>query len=641
MVKKAFKKPKKIKPRRLGGSRSRLKTSGKTKGLPLAVFNVTGGVCILERTRSKINSHLFLSWSVDGLDFSSDDRKVEIFVNSEKKEKIKNCRNFSVSNTNSGFVMTYIRDNKTKTKSFIVIAKSKDLYEWTVKSEILKEDSEHILVVYDKPLDLFLLYRDGLFIKNQSTRTLSLWKEKPSLIFTSRYGMFDSEAVSVVGGVETKEGLLLIYDASIKKDKQHLLQLGGVLFDVNNPKKVIWRSEAPLWQGVIETKTKTNSVVPIGFVYLGDSFVVYWVTKDGDIIISTLPSLFKNTEIYQHKILKRAEENPILRASHNNDWEVQGTFNPTVFQDENNVIHMFYRAIGRDGISRVGYAESHDGISISKRLPYPVFEPSPGLGMPDAKKTKEPVGYNPAYYTSGGGWGGSEDPRVVKIDDHIYMTYVAFEGWNSIRIGLTAIKVEDFKKGNWKWRRPLIISPPDEINKNWLIFPEKINGKYAILHSIAPEVGVEYVDDLENVGVISSGRPQGPQPGREDSWDDKIRGAGPIPVKTSLGWLVLYHAQNRKEPHKYKLGAMILDINDPTKILYRSAHPILSPDMHYENDGKPGVIYASGAAIRGEDLYVYYGGGDKVICVATTPLQKFLDYLVSGDAKDYELKKVI
>ncbi|HRH27097.1 MAG TPA: glycosidase, partial [Parcubacteria group bacterium] len=82
------------------------------------------------------------------------------------------------------------------------------------------------------------------------------------------------------------------------------------------------------------------------------------------------------------------------------------------------------------------------------------------------------------------------------------------------------------------------------------------------------------------------------------------------------------------------------DHNDPTKVLYRSQHPILSPDMHYENDGKPGVVYASGTIVRGDDLYVYYGGGDKVVCVATTPLSKLLKYLKTGDESVYKLNKI-
>lgn len=613
----------------------------KTRGIPLSVFSVTGGVCLLEMVNERSISSLHLSWSTDGLNFSTDYRKVSIKSSNNRKEKIKDCQNFHVSSTSNGFIMTYIRKGKTKDKEFIVVARSKDLYEWSIKSEIIRDDSKHSIVIYSKLLDLFLMYRDGLFIKTQSTRSLSFWKEKSSLLITSRYGMFDNDLLQIIGGMETKEGIFVVYNSSIKKEKQHLLQIGGVLFDTNNPKRILWRSESPLWQGVVEIKNKKDLVVPIGFISMKDTFVVYWMTEGGGMVLSTFPSLFKNTEIYQHKILKRFDRNPIITARDDHEWEIQGTFNPAVFQDEDNVLHLFYRAIGKDGISRIGYAQSMDGVTIIKRLPHPVFEPLPGLGMPDKERAMGPIGYHPAYYTSGGGWGGSEDPRVVRIGDHIYMTYVAFEGWNSIRMALTYISVNDFKKGKWKWKKPILLSPAGQINKNWVLFPEKINGKYAILHSISPKILIDYIDCFDGFNDTLCIKSEPPSGGRENHWDSKMRGAGPPPLKTNLGWLLLYHAQDRKEPHKYKLGAMILDINDPKNILYRSSHSILSPDMHYENDGKPGVVYASGAIIKNDDLYVYYGGGDKVVCVATTPLKEFLDYLVTGKPDYYELKKVI
>ncbi len=626
MKKSTFKKPQKLE---------------KTKGVPLAVFTVTGGICILERIDGVLSSSLFISWSTDGLSFISDDRKVEIKIGDTKKEKIKDCKNFSISSIATGYIMTYVRVGKTRDKDVMVIARSNDLYLWTVKSELPSGDSEHSVVFYDRKHEHFVMYQDGLFIKNQITKTLTVWKEKPCLLFTSRHAMFDSEKISVIGGLETNDGMFLIYDASVNKNSQHMLQLGGVLMDKDNPRRVIWRSEIPLWQGMVEMAYKNSQIRPVGFVYFNNTFVVYWLTSDGNMVLSTFPSLFKNVEIYQHKILKRSDRNPIIQARPGFDWEIMGTFNPTVFMDENKVLHMFYRALGADGISRVGYAQSVDGITISKRLPFPVFEPSLGYGMPDARTALGPTGYCPAYYTSGGGWGGSEDPRVVKIDKYIYMTYVAFEGWNSIRIALTYISVEDFKKGNWNWKKPILLSPVGEMHKNWVMFPEKINGKFAILHGVAPKILVDYVEGFDSFNgsvFIKSSPPKG---GRENHWDSKMRGAGPSPLKTPLGWLLLYHAQDKKEPHKYKLGAMILDINDPTKILYRCSHAILSPDMHYENDGKPGVIYASGAVIRGDDLYVYYGGGDKVVCVATTPLKEFLDYLVTGNPEYYELRRFV
>src|SRR3989344_5364415 len=107
----------------------------------------------------------------------------------KKKEKIETCSNFSLSGTPTSFIMTYVRAGKTRDKDIFVIAKSKDLYAWTVKSEVIRGDSNQATVVYDKLLDLFILYKDGLFSKCQQTRTLTVWKESHSLLFTSRQGM--------------------------------------------------------------------------------------------------------------------------------------------------------------------------------------------------------------------------------------------------------------------------------------------------------------------------------------------------------------------------------------------------------------------------------------------------------------------
>jgi predicted GH43/DUF377 family glycosyl hydrolase len=88
---------------------------------------------------------------------------------------------------------------------------------------------------------------------------------------------------------------------------------------------------------------------------------------------------------------------------------------------------------------------------------------------------------------------------------------------------------------------------------------------------------------------------------------------------------VLYHAIDVRDPGRYKLGAMLLDLNNPTKILYRSQAPILEPDFDYENNGfKSGVIYSCGAVVKDGELYVYYGGGDSVTCVAMANLATFL-----------------
>ena len=128
-----------------------------------------------------------------------------------------------------------------------------------------------------------------------------------------------------------------------------------------------------------------------------------------------------------------------------------------------------------------------------------------------------------------------------------------------------------------------------------MLFPEKIGGKYAILHSIVPKVDIAYRDSIEDIGttepyITSWVGARGDLPAREDSWDSFVRGAGPPPLKTPLGWLLFYHAIDEQDPGRYKLGAMLLDLADPTKILYRSMAPVLSPDESYENHGKPGIV---------------------------------------------------
>jgi len=340
-------------------------------------------------------------------------------------------------------------------------------------------------------------------------------------------------------------------------------------------------------------------------------------------------------------LLKRSPHNPIIRPG-GHAWNVEAVFNPTAAVIENRT-HLLYRAIGADGVSRLGYASSPDGIIFDKRLPYPAFV---ATRMHRAHGRAELHRYSPMLYPSGGSWGGCEDPRMVVIDGRVYVTINIFDGWNYIRVAFISISQEDFLAEQFgKWDGPYLISPPGQIHKNWVLFPEKIGGRFAILHSIVPKIEVEYRDSIEGIGttepfIKSWAGARSDLPEREEVWDSFIRSAGPPPIKTDRGWLLFYHANDEREPSRYKLGAMLLDLVDPTKILYRAVAPILSPDERYENDGKPGIVYACGAIIRDESLFVYYGGADKVICVATAPLKKFLNALMKGSQPELEPQEV-
>jgi len=322
------------------------------------------------------------------------------------------------------------------------------------------------------------------------------------------------------------------------------------------------------------------------------------------------------------KALRRFPGNPVIHPERNSYWESRATFNPTAFEHDGKV-HILYRAIGMGDVSTICYGESRDGYNILGRTFKPVFV---------SKKTVVGLG-NPIFYSSGGGGsGGAEDPRITKIDGRLYMTYTAFDGWGSVRIGLTSISLHDFLNKKWHWKEPVLISPPGEVHKNWVLFPEKIRGKFAILHSLSPEILIEYVKDMNSfdgtkfIKSVHQGDP------RWQKREKGIRGVGGAPIKTKYGWLVIFH---KTEDGKYKLYAMILDLKDPTKILYRSQGPILEPGTFYEKEGvASNIIYSCGAVVKDGNLFVYYGGADMVSCVAVADMELFLKELITtGKAK--------
>lgn len=322
----------------------------------------------------------------------------------------------------------------------------------------------------------------------------------------------------------------------------------------------------------------------------------------------------------------REHGNPLLVPS-GQAWESGGVMNPAAVEAGGRV-HLFYRAVGDDGVSRLGYASSGNGASFDERLPYPVF--ALGSGDAETRRFAEHSGLS----KSGGSLAGVEDPRAVVIGDRVYMTFSAFAGWDSLRIGVSSIAVSDLLAKRWKWTPPAYISPVGQVHKNWVLFPEKINGKFAVLHSLhsgsRDRVLIDYLDSLDENASIES--PYNPVKD-ESVWDSTLRGAGPPPIKTKDGWLLLYHATDAREPNRYKLGALLLDLNDPSKVTARSPFPVLAPDAVYENQGaKAGVIYATGATVHDDTLTVYYGGADSVVCAANTSLSRF-----TGKLKDKKI----
>jgi predicted GH43/DUF377 family glycosyl hydrolase len=325
--------------------------------------------------------------------------------------------------------------------------------------------------------------------------------------------------------------------------------------------------------------------------------------------------------------LLRTDINPLIEPA-GHAWEAGGVMNPATVEAGGRV-HLFYRALGADGVSRIGYASSADGVRFDERLPYPVFALEGG----DTPQTRR-YALHSGLHKSGGSFAGVEDPRAVIIDDRMYMTFSAFGGWDALRMAVSSIAVRDLVAKRWSWTPPSYLSPVGQVHKNWVLFPEKINGKFAILHSLhsgsRDRVLVDYLDTLDEDANIES--PYNPVKD-ESVWDSTLRGAGPPPLKTKDGWLLLYHATDAREPNRYKIGALLLDLNDPTKVIARAPLPILAPDAVYENEGaKSGVVYACGATIQGDTLTVYYGGADSVVCAAKISLPGFLKKLRTAQA---------
>lgn len=410
-----------------------------------------------------------------------------------------------------------------------------------------------------------------------------------------------------------EEGHLLIY---YSKDP---FTLNVSILEKRGSNKLLWQSPKPLWQSVEKITPKKISV---------DNRIIsfhYDLKQKPQKKTFLLDALLNLPKKSIPGLLNKPLANPILTPKSESPWESWAVFNPAALYLGGKV-HFIYRAVGTSGLSILGYASSRDGIHVDERLANPVFY---------ARNPINPNNEGPApfihNYQSGINWGGCEDPRLTKIGDTIYMTYTSFNGWYPPSVALTSISVEDFLNKRWNWKPPVLLSPPHQIHKNWVLFPEKFNGKFALLHSIAPNILVNYFDDLsfsEGIYIHSYYHSSG----QKYSWDNWIRGVGAPPIKTTEGWLVLYHAMDRRDPNKYKIGAMILDNNNPTQILYRSSHPLIEPDTPYENHGyKPGVVYNCGAVVIDENLFIYYGGADTVVCVAYVKLNQLLTQLKKGE----------
>ena len=331
--------------------------------------------------------------------------------------------------------------------------------------------------------------------------------------------------------------------------------------------------------------------------------------------------------------LKRCPLNPIVVPGVF-DYRRVSVFNPGVIFD-NGEFFMYERAAGslRPFKTSIGLLKSNDGVHFTPALDKPVFT-GDMLGFPD---------------------GSVEDARVVKIDGVFYMVYAlqpyAFDCWP------TGIAVPDYYPEHypqWKenntepmitrsgiavsedgvhYRQLCYTTPPEIDDRDNTLFPEKIGGKYALLRRPMQYVGAEYGTELPGIWISFSddlyvwSKPELLACAEVPGWEGLKIGAAATPLKTEKGWLLLYHGVDNL--CVYRVGAMLLDLNDPRKVIARTKMPIMEPEAYYEKHGLiiNNTVFPTANLIHNGEIYIYYGCCDTCISLATVPLDEMLSHI--------------
>lgn len=318
------------------------------------------------------------------------------------------------------------------------------------------------------------------------------------------------------------------------------------------------------------------------------------------------------------------------------EFENQAVLNPACIEKDG-IVHMFYRAVRTGNFSTIGYCQFKDGKLIHRK-------PSPIL-VPEHDYEKH----------------GLEDPRIILLDNVYYLFYVAYDGKNArtalatstdlvtfekkgiISSQMSYDKAEDiFKKKVKKiytfFERLYKKSNTNEIllwEKDSFIFPEKIDGKFALIHRILPGIQIAYFDSFKELtnkfwtnyfSKLNKFIILEPKFGFENSYI----GGGCPPIRVSEGWLFIYHAVEEKNDVKtYHAAAILLDAINPQKVIGRLDHPLFSPNESWEKSGDVNnVVFPTTAIINGDKLDIYYGAADSVIGLKTVDLNSLVNELI-------------
>jgi predicted GH43/DUF377 family glycosyl hydrolase len=287
----------------------------------------------------------------------------------------------------------------------------------------------------------------------------------------------------------------------------------------------------------------------------------------------------------------RVSQTPAL-SPQGDSWESAGTFNPAVVMHDGKYV-MLYRAQDKQGTSRLGYAESSDGVHFTRRA-------EPVLG-PETDYEKD---------------GGVEDPRLVNIGGLYYLTYT---GYNKKDAQLCLATSRDLLH----WERKGVILPAYKGNwnvkwtKSGAIVPEKIGDKYWMYF-----LGTS-ADNTDQMGLASSPdllhwteETKTPVlPRRPGGFDSRVVEPGPGPILIADGIVLIYNGAD--DQLVYRTAVAVFDRKDPRRVLYRSEQPIFAPELAWEKVGQvPNVVFVEGVVRQGNRFLFYYGGADKYVGVA-------------------------
>ncbi len=338
-------------------------------------------------------------------------------------------------------------------------------------------------------------------------------------------------------------------------------------------------------------------------------------------------------------ILRRHGGEPVLEPRPDR-WDAVSTFNPgaILVGDE---VHMLYRAVTdlKPYVSRFGLAVSKDGVHFERAEEGFVHEPAFDFEV-----------------------GGVEDARITRDGDDFLVTYAAV----SVVPGPAYEAVDFFNrtKADPYFERPGmppmgpsftgllrskdlrtfefegLVTPGGIDDRDGILFPEKIGGRYVLIHRPSNWTGegygtekagiwLAYSEDLQTWDYGRGGEYLLMSPRDGVAWESAKIGGGPPPVKTDAGWLMIYHGVDEK--YVYRVGAALLDLADPLKVLGRTDDFLMEPELEWEKVGViPNVCFPTANVVRGDELLVYYGGADRVVGLATASVEELVDHVLNG-----------